>query len=341
MGAMKRSSFLKTLSALLIAGGVALGAFMPAVSYASGLGSTQVQAILDLLRAFGAEETVITGVAAALAAPLGGTTTTAQTTPSATSTYVRPPVIGSTYPSSSIGYDISFDTRNYPQMPFGFAVIGVTAGKAFTHNTRLASEFSWAHLAASAAPTIYLNLNAPYGSSATSAHVSGPKACATPFGPAVASVAAGGTFPDPQPCAGYNYGYNTAKDAYAYASSQANVSSRLWWLDIEEANSWSENVAVNDQVIQGAIDYLNAQGIRVGLYSVPYMWKNIAGKGFTPTETLSGSGTPVPTWFPIGINTQVGAINACLDHASFIPGSPVWVIQYELDSTSVDQNIAC
>lgn len=339
---MSRYSATKTLGALIIALGVAFGAFVPSVSYAAGLENTQVQAILGLLRAFGAEERVVASVAAALGTPTGALASSpVAPAPSSQAAYVRPPIVGSPYPSSNIGYDISFNTHAYPQTPFGFAVIGVTAGRAFTHNARFASESSWARLAASVAPTIYLNLNAPYGSSATRANVSGPKACPTPFGPAVVSVAAGGTYPDPQPCAGYNYGYNAAKDAYAYASTQPGVFPRLWWLDIEEANSWSDNVAVNDAVIQGAIDYLNGEGIRVGIYSVPYMWKRIAGSGFSPAESLGGIGSPVPTWFPIGVNTQVGAINACLNRASFIPGSPVWIIQYELDSTAVDQNIAC
>jgi hypothetical protein len=333
------------LATLLLALGVSFGALAPSVTHAAGLGSAQVAAILNLLRAFGTDSSVIAGVAAALGGSAPANTDPApasstQATPT-TPAYVRPPIIGSPYPSSSIGYDISFNTKDYPQMPFGFAVVGVTAGKAFTHNTRLASEFSWARVAAAAAPTIYLNLNAPYGSSASGDNVSGPQACTHPFGTPVYSASAGGTYPDPAPCAGYNYGYNAAKDAYAYASSLPYVSATFWWLDIEEANSWAPDTAVNDEVIQGAIDYLNSKDIRVGLYSVPYMWKNIAGTGFTPTESLTGSGPLVPTWFPIGISTQVGAINACLDHASFIPGSPVWIIQYERNSTAVDQNVAC
>jgi len=236
---------------------------------------------------------------------------------------------------------LSYSTRDYPQPPFGFAVVGVTAGKAFTRNPRLASEFSWATLSSSNAPTIYLNLNAPYGSAATDTNISGPTSCATPFGSSVYSEAAGGTYPDPAPCAGYNFGYNTAKDAFEYASNQKTFSPHIWWLDIEEANSWSDNTAVNAQVIQGAIDYLNKQNIPVGIYSVPYMWRKIAGDGFSPKESLGGKDTPVPTWFPIGISNQVSATNACHTKESFIPGSPVWIIQYVLDSVAVDQNVAC
>ena len=290
--------------------------------------STSASAFIPLLTSFTVDAT-------------GTQPTTPDTTVPPASTYVAPSTADSPYRSSNIGYDISYSTYDYPQPPFGFAVIGVTAGKAFAHNVRLASEYSWATLSSANAPTLYLNINAPYGSAASGTNVSGPKTCTEPFGASVYSAFAGGTYPDPAPCAGYNFGYNTAKDALAYSSSQSNIASRFWWIDIEEANSWSDNKDVNQQVIQGAIDYLNTQNIRVGIYSVPYMWRKIAGEGFTPKESIGGSGTTVPTWFPIGISNQVNAINACHTRESFIPGSPVWIIQYVLDSVAVDQNVAC
>ncbi len=330
------------IPALVLTAVVSTGLMVPSVSFAASLTNIQVSSILGLLRAFGADTSTVASVALALAAAPGASVSDPPTqTASSAPAYDPPPTIGSPYTSSGIGYDLSFNTRNYPATAFSFAVVGVTAGKAFTHNARLATEFSWARLSSANRPTIYLNLNAPYGSTANAATMTGPHACAALSNGTTTSTSAGGTFPEPTVCGAYNYGYNSAKDAYAYASSKPYVSSSLWWLDIEDANSWSENPAVNDAVIQGAIDYLNSAGVRVGLYSVPYMWRAIAGGGFMPTESLNDSNTPVPTWFPIGINTQVGAINACRTRASFISGSPVWIIQYELDSTSVDQNIAC
>ncbi|MFZ3043517.1 MAG: hypothetical protein WA058_00165 [Minisyncoccia bacterium] len=254
-------------------------------------------------------------------------------------TYTRPDTSGSPYTSGSLGYDLSFNTLNYPDISFGFVVVGVTAGKAYTYNERAHSEYSFAQFG-SIRPTLYLNLNAPYGSSATSANMSTPHTCDVLFGAAATSASSGGTYPEPTACASYNYGYNTAKGAYAYATS-VGVSSPFWWLDIEEANSWSPDVAVNDAVIQGAIDYLNSVSIRAGVYSVPYMWRDIAGNSFSPTQSLSGKSVTTPTWFPIGIATQVQALNACLTKSSLIPGNPIWVIQYVADSTAVDQNIAC
>ncbi len=223
---------------------------------------------------------------------------------------------------------------------------GTQGGKAFVRNARFASEYSWARMASAAPPTLYVNLNAPYGST-VAGHTAAPKDCTNAPSATVSTgftqtTASTGTsaYPEPSTCEAYNYGWNAAADAYAYAKSNS-VYDTFWWLDIEEANSWSANPAVNDATIQGALDYLNGRGLKAGIYSVPYMWKEIAGDSFIPTERVNGAAFPVPTWFPIGINTQVGATNACATKTSFIKGSPIWILQYELDHTAIDQNIAC
>lgn len=283
-------------------------------------------AFIDLLTSF-----TVDTVAAKPTSPVATT--------SAPVLLTRPDTSGSSYTTGSLGYDLSFNTLSYPDVSPGFVVIGVTAGKAYTYNERIHSEYSFAQ-SGFIRPTLYLNLNAPYGSTATSTNISAPHVCGALFGATTTSVSAGGTYPEPTVCASYNYGYNTAKDAYAY-TTRARISSLLWWLDIEEANSWSLNVEVNDAAIQGAIDYLNSEGVRAGIYSVPYMWHAIAGDSFSPTQLLSGKSATTPTWFPIGISTQVNALNACFNNNPLIPGSPVWIIQYEANSTAVDQNIAC
>ncbi|MBU6323294.1 hypothetical protein KGQ55_01240 [Patescibacteria group bacterium] len=236
------------------------------------------------------------------------------------------------YVPSNLGYDLSYNASSYPVDAFNFGIIGITGGKAFVHNERLISEYAWARFG-SVAPTVYMNLNAPFGST-VAGHVSAPKTC-----PASATDAAASTT-KPTACEAYDYGYNAAADAFAYARS-AHVSSSLWWLDIEEANSWAEASSTNDATIQGAIDYLNAKQVRAGIYSTPRMWKAIAGSDFVPRQTLRGTDAPVPVWLPIGIASQVAAMNACVTQSAFIPGSPVWLVQFEASSTSVDRNNAC
>lgn len=337
---LRTTSFLIALIAVV-------GFALPSVSFAASLTADQTNAVIGLLQAFGVDQATISQVRIALgdAVPVtGGGTPSVPSAPTvATTPRVLP--VGNVYPASAIGYDLSFATTAYPVDRFGFAVVGVNGGKAFVPNPRLASQYSWAHFASAVAPTIYMNLNGPYGSS-VAGNTAAPKDCTnavvvspTSFAQTVASRGTG-AYPEPSTCAAYNYGYNAAKDAYLYAKS-AGIRDTFWWLDIEEANSWSANPAVNDATIQGALDYLNSVGIKVGIYSVPYMWQDIAGVGFTPTETVNGSIFPVPTWFPIGIETQVGAINACVTKRSFIPGSPIWMLQYVLDHVAIDQNVAC
>lgn len=233
------------------------------------------------------------------------------------------------YGASAIGYDVSYATHAYPATNFGFGIVGVTRGKAFVHNPRFASEYAWARFGSVTAPTVYMNLNAPYGST-VAGHIGTPKLC---LGRAATST-------EPTACEGYNYGYNAAKDAFSYAKS-ASAESAVWWLDIEEANSWSEDATVNGATIQGAIDFLNAQGVRVGIYSMPYMWRAIAGRDFVPAQALRGQAVATPIWLPVGIKSLVGAINTCVTGTSFIAGSPIWLIQYVADAKAIDQNLAC
>ncbi len=210
------------------------------------------------------------------------------TTPPAPAPHVS--AAGSLYRQGALGYDLSYNTLAYPADSFGFAVVGVTGGKAFVHNARISSEYQWTRFSTATAATLYMNLNAPYGST-VAANIVSPKTCPSRL------AGESATTTEPTACEGYNYGYNAAKDAYAYATG-AGVTSALWWLDIEEANSWSDDPSVNDASIQGAIDYLNSQNIRVGIYSVPSMWQNIAGT-YVPTQTIGGSSVLIPTWFPI------------------------------------------
>jgi hypothetical protein len=299
------------------------GFLLPSVASASALSPIQIQSIIGLLQAFNVDSAIVAQVQQILS----GSSPSASSSPSlpAPVPYVQP--VGSLYTPGIIGYDLSSHTYNYPQLPFNFAVVGVTGGKAFVHNSRIASEYSWAEFG-STRPTMYMNLNAPYGTT-VAGHISTPKTCP-----------ASTLSTEPTACEGYNYGYNAAVDAFAYAQNNS-ATSALWWLDIEEANSWSNDTSVNDATIQGAIDYLNTQNIRVGIYSATSMWGDIAGASFVPSQTMNGASVSTPTWFPIGIANLVKATNTCVTGSSFIPGSPIWLLQYEANSTAVDQNYAC
>lgn len=214
------------------------------------------------------------------------------------------------YPSGSTGWDIS-----YPQCggsyPGGgsFHIAGVTDGKAFTNNPCLASEFSWAS-AAAVAPSLYMNLNAPIGPTASFGNT-GP---------------AGTCRKGDKSCQSYNYGYNAATSAWNYAASQG-ASSANWWLDIETANSWFSRKSLNDRAIAGAADLLRSRGANVGVYSTNYMWSKIAGS-YRPG---------LPVWYGSPTNLS-GAPGYCGSGYNFAGGG-VYLVQYS--GGSFDADYAC
>jgi hypothetical protein len=305
---------------------------LPSATFASSLTPVQVSAIVGLLQAFNVDQATLATVQAILAGSSG--TQSASTTPTAPPPVaVHVPTSGNVY-TAGVGYDLSYNTSAYPTIPFSFAIVGVTGGRAFIHNARINSEYPWANFGSVVRPTVYMNLNAPYGST-VAGHITSPKIC-----PPDSLNSGTGISTEPTACDGYNYGYNAAQDAYMYATAN-KVSSAIWWLDIEEANSWSNDTNVNDATIQGATDFLNSKNLRVGMYSVPYMWRNIAGSDFVPAQTINGAAATTPTWLPIGTATQVTVINTCSGGTSFISGSPIWLVQYEANTTAIDQNVAC
>ncbi len=184
-----------------------------------------------------------------------------------------------------------------------------------TSSDRLAvsprSEYLWAQQA-TAPPTVYMNLNFPAGSTAWRG-LAGPRGVCNP-----ADLT----------CQAYNYGYNAGQDAYL-AARGAGVSAAMWWLDIETANTWSGDTTLNATVIQGAIDYLRAQGATVGIYSTSYQWRKIAGS-FSPA---------LPNWVATGAGTAGDAATYCSPDRAF-GGGTVWLAQF-YPSSGFDANYIC
>lgn len=197
------------------------------------------------------------------------------------------------YSPGARGYDIS-----YPQcgnaVPAGsFAIVGVTRGKSFRANPCFSTEYDQSATAANGHVSLYMNLNAPVGKTA-SQYTSTPVTCSR----------------KDQVCQAHNYGWNAASFAYDTAGSRQ---SSTWWLDIETANSWVGRTDVNRGAIQGAIDYLQAAGVtNVGIYSTPSMWRSITG----------GWRNNLPIWYAGTSSTTCAFAQA----NSFTNGS-VWLVQ--------------
>jgi hypothetical protein len=210
------------------------------------------------------------------------------------------------------GFDIS-----WPQCPAGFPVrpkfgiVGASDGLAYSDNPCLAAEYLWAKRPRRAA-AFYINTADP-GAQSSHWTAPGPKPC--------------GGSSDDAGCA-YNYGFNAAAHAFAYANAQTGAAGRLaWWLDIETSNTWSANTAANNADIQGMLDYFHQQVVTAGIYSTGFQWSVIAG----------GAAFAVPDWVA-GAASKAQALSWCSPSHSFT-GGPVAMVQYP--NGAFDGDVAC
>ena len=219
----------------------------------------------------------------------------------------------------SVGQDVSYPQCGRPQpTDSAFGIVGVAGGKPFTGNPCLASQFAWAKTTPGGA-AFYMNTANP--------------------GPSTPQVNwYGQRFPDPTCAPGreaacaYNYGYNAAAAAMAYAQAQTGKSTNImWWLDVEEANSWSRtDLNGNLASIRGSIDYLKRQpGVTVGIYSIRQMWMKITG----------GAQVNLPNWVA-GASNLAGAKRRCAPEWS-ATGGPIVFTQWWVGATYSDLNYAC
>jgi hypothetical protein len=149
------------------------------------------------------------------------------------------------------------------------------------------------------------------------------------------------------PACAWQYGYNKATQDAAWLTAAAtaiNEQSPLvrvstsaaeypWWLDVETANAWQANTAMNVADLQGMIAGLEAAGATaVGTYSTAAQWNAVTGG----TISASGSLYGIPEWLP-GAKSLSGAEQAC-SQTSFT-GGPITLTQWF--SHPVDSDFAC
>ncbi|MEA2687018.1 MAG: hypothetical protein QOE93_2213 [Actinomycetota bacterium] len=215
-----------------------------------------------------------------------------------------------------MGKDIS-----WPQCPVGlpapgeFGIVGVTGGRPYTVNPCLTSQFEWAEATPGGAG-FYMNTANPGG-----------YALALDWYAQLAPDAA--CQPGNDGACAYNFGYNAAAEAFAYAQSSTGASAgRVWWLDIELDNSWSDtDIVANRAALQGNLDFLQSQpGVIVGVYTTPRMWHWIMGD----------YSLPLPVWMA-GAVTLEEAIAHCGPEYS-ATGGPVVLSQWVED---VDHDHVC
>lgn len=225
------------------------------------------------------------------------------------------------------GFDIAFPQcgGSEPNAP-AFAIVGVNGGRAFTGNPCLAREYVWALTSSSPVqPRVgfYMNTGNP-----------GPAASAR-------WPAAGTT--TPQPCDGswsatcaYDYGWLAAQDAYARARTLAGDGAALspWWLDVEAANSWSDDTTTNSADLQGSIDSLRSLNVGViGIYALAADWETIVGASSASAQQNTPF-QPLPNWRP-GARSISDALNWC---TRSVTGGRVAFVQYPAGSFDGDLN---
>jgi hypothetical protein len=265
------------------------------------------------------------------------------------------------YPAGSIGYDINWPQcgatlpgpPSYPASTrsYAVAVVGVDGWGDGHDNSCLSTEAAWGSRAQNTGGQsyeLYMLLNAPASSSTID--------WTGPAGDCHNLTSGSAAW---QNCLAYNYGWNAAADAHAYATSQG-ASAEVWWLDIENTSCangnfnggfgtpWSCNTELNDQTLQASINALHGVGITVGVYSTSLQWRGIMGS-YVPHEGSMGA---IPLWiagapwttppFPAGYQSEAALGPYCAGSYDFAGGIP-WLLQETPGSTNYpfDPDYAC
>lgn len=249
--------------------------------------------------------------------------------------------------TDTIGYDVSWPQCGVilPSNP-SFVVVGVNGGLANNDNPCLEQQLRWAETAAgiSNQPGLQLYLNtANPGTQSDGWPVNNMDPLnietSNPYGFCDGS--------NSRACA-WQYGYNKAfisdksffVDAALGAKVSTNASEYIWWLDVEQDNTWqsgsTEALASNRAVLEGMTDYLKRAGVKtVGIYSTMSQWTDITGgKDKIPANS---SLNYMPDWRPSG-SLQTARYN-CSKAFPLTSGGRVAMTQYV--ALGFDRNYSC
>jgi hypothetical protein len=210
------------------------------------------------------------------------------------------------YAPATTGYDISWPNCDVmPPTDNAWGIVGVTGGRVFSENPCLKAESRWFRTT-----TLYINTGYA-GIERAARFADTPRRCAT----------------SDEQCFAYNYGYQAGIYAAERAFAQG-LYARMWWLDVETENSWSDDTEINRQSLRGTVDAIRHKtvGATIGYYSYPGQWDRITG------DWRPGG----PAWAATGTADRQAAIDACKE-PGFTSG-PVLLTQYVLD---LDHNYAC
>jgi hypothetical protein len=178
-----------------------------------------------------------------------------------------------------VGYDVSYPQcgRSLPAKA-AFGIVGINGGAPLTSNKCFGTQFDWARGLPGRA--VYIN---------TSWSGRG----------------------DP-----VEYGRRLVTDAIERERAAGVRGVSMWWLDVELANTWNGTQQENATVLDAMAAQLQEAGVRVGIYSSPAMWAEIAGD-WSPG---------LPVWNATGPGTRARALASCSESfAGSTSGMVQWV----------------
>jgi hypothetical protein len=201
------------------------------------------------------------------------------------------PALPATVPLA--GFDVSHPqcARVLPATG-GYGIVGINGGKPLSSNKCLDKQVRWA--SAKAGHAVYINTGYP------------------------------GTG-DP-----VAYGRRLVDDAVAREHAAGVAGTTVWWLDVETVNTWEGSHQENATVLDSMAAHLQELGVRVGIYSTPSMWLEIAGT-WEPG---------LPVWYATGPGTQASAATAC---SKSFAGSATAIVQWVQASAGgpLDHDLIC
>jgi hypothetical protein len=195
---------------------------------------------------------------------------------------------------TGIGFDVSYpQCRSTLPKTRSFGIVGVNGGAPLTSNACFAEQVAWAK-GSTAGYAVYVNTS-----------YSGK-------GDPVA------------------YGRKLIDDAIEREHAAGVTGTSMWWLDVELMNTWAGTQQENATVLASMAARLQESGVRVGIYSSPAQFEEIAG-GWEPG---------LPVWNATGPGTSQAAADACSE--SFA-GSSSALVQWVQKSGSrlLDHNLVC
>ena len=130
-------------------------------------------------------------------------------------------------------------------------------------------------------------------------------------------------------CRTYNSGYQQGTWAVNLLRSKG-LRPHLLWVDIEHRaeQDWSADIPANVSLIRGELAGIRSLGVRPGVYSYPYGWREITG------NWQAG----LPQWVTIGRSTSAAARAARCSRPGFTSGP---VVMVQSTSGSFDMDTVC